>query len=302
MKVMEDLNKTQIVLLTLLVSFVTSIATGIVTVTLLDQAPPSITRTINKVVERTIERVVPGENQQTTVITKEIITKEEDLIIAAIEENTKSLVDFVTIDDEGVSSSVGIGFIISSDGFAVVGKDVLAGEYTLEAKYAGASFGVEDVGVEHADFSLVRLSQIEVIAEEVVEGEEVEEVTPVIFRSARLGGGSSATLGQTIISLEGAVSPLVSIGIISRLAEETTGGEEEGSIAEDITYIHTNITASDTQVGGPLINTDGNVIGVVVVNKEGGSLVAVSARDITRALADATSTTEETEENLTTEN
>jgi len=298
---MEDLNKTQIILLTLLVSFVTSIATGIVTVTLLEQAPQGVTQTINKVVERTIERVVPGENQQTTVITKEIITKEEDLIIAAIEENTKSLVNFVTLDDEGVASSVGIGFIISSDGLAVVGKDVLAGEYNLQAQYAGVALSVEEIGVGHKDFSLVRLTPLEVF-EEDAEGEMVGETPAVAYLSARLTGGPTAALGQTVISLEGAVNPLVSIGIISRLAEETTGGEEEGSVAEDITYIHTNITASATQVGGPLINTDGNVIGVVVTNKEGSSLVAVSAGDIARALVDATSITEESEENLTTEN
>ena len=48
---MESLTKTQIVLLVLLVSFVTSLATGIVTVTLVNQAPQPVTHTINKVVE-----------------------------------------------------------------------------------------------------------------------------------------------------------------------------------------------------------------------------------------------------------
>ena len=51
---MEKLNKSQIVLLTLLVSFVTLIATGVVTVSLMDQAPPAIAQTVNRIVERTV--------------------------------------------------------------------------------------------------------------------------------------------------------------------------------------------------------------------------------------------------------
>ena len=55
----EQLNRTQILLLTLLVSFVTSIATGIVTVSLMGQAPHGITQTVNRIFERTVEKVVP---------------------------------------------------------------------------------------------------------------------------------------------------------------------------------------------------------------------------------------------------
>ncbi len=90
----ERLTKMQIVLLTLLVSFVTSIATGIVTVTLMDQAPPAITQTINRVVERTVEKVVPDKPQGANVITKEVtvVVKEDDLITDSIEKNSKSVV------------------------------------------------------------------------------------------------------------------------------------------------------------------------------------------------------------------
>ena len=81
---MEELNKNQIILLTLLVSFVTSIATGIVTVTLMDQAPPAVTQTINRVVERTVEKLVPGETQVATVVREvPVIVTEEELMCDA---------------------------------------------------------------------------------------------------------------------------------------------------------------------------------------------------------------------------
>ena len=83
----KDLNKSQLILLALLVSFVTSIATGITTVTLLQQAPESVTIPISRVVRQTIEKVVPGD-----VITKTetIVIKEEDLEVGAIATAQKS--------------------------------------------------------------------------------------------------------------------------------------------------------------------------------------------------------------------
>ena len=89
---LEHLTKHQIVLLTLLVSFVTSIATGIVTVSLVNQAPPSVTRTINQIVEHTVERVVPAtqgagtaaSKPQTLVTEKTIVVKDDDLAAQAV--------------------------------------------------------------------------------------------------------------------------------------------------------------------------------------------------------------------------
>ena len=106
---MEDLNKNQIILLTLLISFVNSIATGIMNVSLLQQAPVEVTRTINQIVEKTIQTVSPG-----TVITppKEITTtvvvKEEDLVMSSIDKNLKSLVRIKIKDAMGETSFYGI--------------------------------------------------------------------------------------------------------------------------------------------------------------------------------------------------
>lgn len=80
----EDLSKTQLLLLTILVNFVTAIATAVMTVSLLDEAPPTVTQTVNRIVERTVESAaeapIPG------IVTKEttVVVKEEDLLSAAI--------------------------------------------------------------------------------------------------------------------------------------------------------------------------------------------------------------------------
>lgn len=62
----KDLNKSQLILLAVLLSFVTSIATGITTVTLMQQAPSSVTVPINRIVRETVEKIVPAESTTTT--------------------------------------------------------------------------------------------------------------------------------------------------------------------------------------------------------------------------------------------
>jgi hypothetical protein len=62
----NELNKTQLLLLAILLSFVTSLATGITTVTLMEQAPRAVTIPINRIVKQTIEKVVPAESSKLT--------------------------------------------------------------------------------------------------------------------------------------------------------------------------------------------------------------------------------------------
>lgn len=74
----EDLNKTQLLLLTVLVNFVAAIATSVLTVSMLSEAPTTVTQTVNRIVENTIETVttqVPvGTPIQNAPSTEELLT------------------------------------------------------------------------------------------------------------------------------------------------------------------------------------------------------------------------------------
>src|SRR3989344_2283521 len=117
---MEDLSKHQLILLVLLITFVTSIATGIITFSLLQEAPVEVTQTINRVVEKTIERVVPEEGSKTTekVITT-VVVNEDDRILEAIGKNEKSIVRLKTIGADSSEIFAGIGIVIDGNGTIV---------------------------------------------------------------------------------------------------------------------------------------------------------------------------------------
>jgi hypothetical protein len=85
----EDLSKSQLLLLMLLVNFITSIATGVLTVSLLAQTPTTVTQTVNRIVDHTIETVATGTPLATIVsaptsVTKTVIETNDTLLPPAI--------------------------------------------------------------------------------------------------------------------------------------------------------------------------------------------------------------------------
>src|SRR3989338_3016811 len=121
---MEDLTKHQLILIVLLVTFVTSIATGIITFSLLSEAPVEVTQTINRVVEKTIERVVTEPGKPDKVVTT-VIVNEEDRVLEAIAKNEKSIVRLKTAGADGTEVVSGLGLVVSGDGFNVAALRIL---------------------------------------------------------------------------------------------------------------------------------------------------------------------------------
>ncbi|KND49476.1 MAG: hypothetical protein AB203_00120 [Parcubacteria bacterium C7867-008] len=89
----EDLTKTQLLLLTILVNFILSIATGVLVISMLDQSPAPITQTVQQIVDHTIETISTPISSP-IVITKPsptTPTQEQQLTAAVAADNARTV-------------------------------------------------------------------------------------------------------------------------------------------------------------------------------------------------------------------
>jgi S1-C subfamily serine protease len=256
---MEKLTKQQIVLVTLLVSFVTSIATGIVTVALMDQAPPGVTQTINRVVERTVEKVVtpPSTGNAAAVITREtVVVKEDDKIVESVDKNKVSVARIYTdTRREGERVFVGLGTIVTKEGLVATGE--VFGD--TRAKYVITTNGIDFYPV----VVLPKKDETNLYFLKVVQ----DEKNPITFVPVVFSDSNSLKLGQTIIAWGGDTRNSVSTGIISSLIDTETAvasGSTSTAPTRNIIGLMTNNNLSDSIAGGPLLNLYGETIGIRV--------------------------------------
>ena len=138
----KDLDKKQLILLTLLITFVVSIATGIVTISLMNQAPKAIPQTINNVIQRTIEKVttVTTPTSPTSTSTdvpstdtgpkNEAPTLMEGNVLVSVYQNDYVSSSSLNVADSTLSTdtkdkSLGQGIIISDIGLILVDSSIL---------------------------------------------------------------------------------------------------------------------------------------------------------------------------------
>jgi S1-C subfamily serine protease len=233
---MEELTKYQIVLLTLFTSFVTSLATGIVTVSLMDQSPQGITQNINRVVERTIERVVEGPGQITQVEVP-VVVSEEDLIVKVVNAGSPSVVKVVS--KSGNKEVVGVAFAIAP-GWVVAGSlatldPATDSSYELKLE-SGKTYSVERIESKlEGGLTFLKYS-----------GGDI----PFLSLSSK-----ESQIGQSVVVV-GSKSDerhSIAVGIIS-------GSSGEGSTTTP-TLLRTNAATTDN-IGGPVLNIKGETIGL----------------------------------------
>ena len=265
----EELTKSQIILLVLLVSFVTSIATGIVTVSLLAQAPPAITQTVNRVIERTVETVVPSENQTASaVVTKEttVVVKEDDLITQSITESFGKVARI----HEGVSTStpiLALGAVVGA-GTIVPDLSMVSGEHAVVIGGDTYRF-VVSAKVPEAGIAFLTATG----------------TAPSVgsFKSVEAG---SIKLGQTLIGLYGARSDRVAMSTLSGTGELVKVGK--GEALTSVRALTTTIDGTLTP-GTPLITIFGELAGISTsVSRTDSRGAFVSYSDIATYLAKPT--------------
>jgi len=126
----EELSKSQLILLTILVNFVTSIATGILTVSLLDHAPAFVTQTVNRVVEHTIETVAAA---APAPIIQAPAPSNQDLVTAAIGADAARAVAIYSSDASTSTPALGIGtYLPKARAIVTAAQDALPKEALIE--------------------------------------------------------------------------------------------------------------------------------------------------------------------------
>ncbi len=276
---MEHLTKQQIILLTLLVSFVTSIATGIVTVALMNQAPVGVVQTINKVVERTIETVSAPTKETQTIVKETVVVSTDDQIVSAIEKNSKNVIRIYRTNTDPTADSnqmvfVGLGALISSEGMIATDNNIISdgGKYfaTPADKLLELTV-VRSVGGEK--IALLKIKN--------------DEKNPVTFPSVVISK-SDLKLGQAVIYIGGETKDSVFNGIISSLSAKEIKPTDNATS----TLVTTKISSIETSIpnnfisGGLLLNLSGELVGIKTVFVDSSKTdLFTSSTDIQTALS-----------------
>ena len=230
---MDQLSKQQLILLALLVSFVTSLATGIVTVSLMDQAPRGVIQTINRVVERTIEQVSPQE----AATGKAVINSAEQL--GLVMKNVSASI--VKIKDQSKDQIIGLGAIVTGRGVMLTDKALISAN------------GAEAVLADGLNIP-ISVVQSQINGDIVFVAPRVKITPTPVFKAISLG--DSTVLGQSVFSLSGTSTLILGHGLIIEISPSQNLSNSQP------TLIRTSIRSLNTLPGSLLFDLEGRAIGL----------------------------------------
>ncbi|KAK2824469.1 hypothetical protein Q5P01_021644 [Channa striata] len=176
----------------------------------------------------------------------------------------------MTYSKREVAVASGSGFVVSEDGQIVTNAHVVANKHRVKVELkSGASYDakIKDVD-EKSDIALIKI--------------DVPTTLPVLL----LGRSSDLRPGEFVVAIGSPFSlqNTVTTGIVSTTQR---GGRELGLRNSDMDYIQTDAIINYGNSGGPLVNLDGEVIGINTLKVTAGISFAIPSDKIRQFLAES---------------
>ncbi|XP_042289469.1 serine protease HTRA1A-like isoform X2 [Thunnus albacares] len=176
----------------------------------------------------------------------------------------------MTYSKREVAVASGSGFVVSEDGQIVTNAHVVANKHRVKVELkSGASYDakIKDVD-EKSDIALIKID------------------TPTKLPVLLLGRSSDLRPGEFVVAIGSPFSlqNTVTTGIVSTTQR---GGRELGLRNSDMDYIQTDAIINYGNSGGPLLNLDGEVIGINTLKVTAGISFAIPSDKIRQFLAES---------------
>lgn len=195
---------------------------------------------------------------QTITESRERILAEGEVVADVAKTVSPSVVSIVTesVATNGLFGSsqagAGTGIILSKDGY------VLTNKHVIPEGVRSVSVVLED-GTTYDDVTVLGRDPINDLA--FLKIKNVDDLTP-----ARIGDSSLAQVGQKVVAIGNALGQYqttVTSGIISGVGRPVMAGDGTSAHTEQLeNLIQTDAAINPGNSGGPLVNLDGEVVGI----------------------------------------
>jgi hypothetical protein len=225
----------------------------------MQQAPPQVTQTINRVVQRTIEKVAP-DYSPTKVQT--VVVKEDELVVDAV---AKTQPRFGTLYVPGLGDG-SLADVYALGGGFFLGPRGLDGRVTYKVAYGAKKFDTTLLKTSDVGFAILRSTDPAAI-----------EIPKPLFAP-----DSSIKAGQTLLTVypSGVVK-----GLVQSVSQKDEKGED-GKVIFSWHQINMDKVLPLEFDGSILVNLDGALVGVLVPRGESGTL-AIGADIVQKVLAES---------------